>query len=291
MNELLAEAGISSEVFFIKTSRAFIQPELLQNYAVRTSAGDESDKPVDPIIACNDELFKLGLECRSKYQKLVEKAKITVPDLFLKESDPSMPYDVFKKEWDEYNNQLNKLISYGLIDKESAGLDLSHLNEAEYRDKMLSKGTFLSIYVTQYKETLAPFNELWKKMYTFKNILDERNRDAGKSIKYTPNGISYFNGAKQIKLDNLSSGEKNDFIMFFDLIFRTRQGTIVLIDEPEISLHINWQERFIDNIERALLDKHCQVIISTHSPDIISVHDDLLAEININNRLKETDEK
>ena len=75
--------------------------------------------------------------------------------------------------------------------------------------------------------------------------------------------------------------------MFFDLVFRTRQGTIVLIDEPEISLHINWQERFIDNVARALSNKKCQIIISTHSPDIISTHDDLLAEIKIHNGLKD----
>ena len=69
--------------------------------------------------------------------------------------------------------------------------------------------------------------------------------------------------------------------MFFDMIFRTGEGSIILIDEPEISLHINWQEKYIDNIEKALADKKCQVIISTHSPDIISSHDDYIVELKL----------
>ena len=288
INELLREAGISSEVFFIKTSRAFLQPELMEDYNSRRSGfDDEAEKPANPITACNDELFKLIVNCRNEYQKLVEKAKIEVPDIFLNTTDPFMSYSEFKKEWNDYNEQLNKLIEFGLIDKANAGLDLSKLSEEEYFDKMRSKGLFLSVYVSQYKETLEPFKELWDKMSIFKSIIDERNRDTGKRIQYTSNGIEYFNGSEPVKLEYLSSGEKNDFIMFFDLVFRTRQGTIVLIDEPEISLHINWQERFIDNVARALSNKKCQIIISTHSPDIISTHDDLLAEIKIHNGLKD----
>ena len=90
----------------------------------------------------------------------------------------------------------------------------------------------------------------------------------------------YYNGNQEIGLESLSSGEKNDFIMFFDLIFRTGDGTVVLIDEPEISLHILWQEKYIDNVVKALSGKSCQIIVATHSPSIVGNHYDYVATSN-----------
>ena len=90
-----------------------------------------------------------------------------------------------------------------------------------------------------------------------------------------------------VPFQDYTAGEKNDFIMFFDLIFRAKNDSIILIDEPEISLHINWQEKFIDNLLLALSGKKCQIIISTHSPDIIFNHDECICSIKTNEESEE----
>ena len=46
----------------------------------------------------------------------------------------------------------------------------------------------------------------------------------------------------------------------------------VLIDEPEISLHIEWQQGFIDDLFRILELKNLNFIIATHSPYIVDAH-------------------
>lgn len=83
----------------------------------------------------------------------------------------------------------------------------------------------------------------------------------------------------QVKYEALSSGERNDFIMFFDLVFRTENHSLILIDEPEISLHVSWQETYIDDVLKALKGKDCQIIISTHSPDLVSCHNDAVINL------------
>lgn len=78
-----------------------------------------------------------------------------------------------------------------------------------------------------------------------------------------------------IDLDCLSSGEKNDFVMFYQLIFNTQEFGIVLIDEPEISLHIEWQEEYLDFLQKICSMNSLQAIVATHSPNIINGHFDL----------------
>ena len=68
----------------------------------------------------------------------------------------------------------------------------------------------------------------------------------------------------------LDSGEKQIIIMIAHLIFEEDQkpSGVFIIDEPELSLHIAWQEIFIDAITEA--SPKTQFILATHSPSIIS---------------------
>ena len=60
--------------------------------------------------------------------------------------------------------------------------------------------------------------------------------------------------------------------MLYRFIFGISNGSILLIDEPEISLHVSWQLDFLNDIEEILREKNMQVIIATHSPQIINEH-------------------
>jgi len=80
-----------------------------------------------------------------------------------------------------------------------------------------------------------------------------------------------------LPFDCLSSGEKNIAIVLYDFIFKTKEGTITLIDEPEISLHISWQQQFCEVITELIKDKKdVQIIIASHSPFISSGHSEYL---------------
>lgn len=72
-----------------------------------------------------------------------------------------------------------------------------------------------------------------------------------------------------VPLTALSSGEQHEIILMFDLLFNVQSGSIVMIDEPEISLHIGWQKKFIADVLRISALVGFQFVVATHSPQII----------------------
>lgn len=66
----------------------------------------------------------------------------------------------------------------------------------------------------------------------------------------------------------LSSGEQQILILFAYLTFNSQDGRIFIIDEPELSLHIKWQEDFLEYLER-ITPKSVQLILATHSPILV----------------------
>ena len=78
----------------------------------------------------------------------------------------------------------------------------------------------------------------------------------------------------KIDLQQLSSGEKQIITFFAYLIFglqKTNQS-LFIVDEPELSLHLQWQLQFVDTIQG--LNPDIQLIFATHSPEIIGRHRD-----------------
>ena len=73
-------------------------------------------------------------------------------------------------------------------------------------------------------------------------------------------------GNEIIHLYKLSSGEKQLLIILLRVFLMDEQPYILLMDEPEISLHIEWQYRLFEEIQK--LNPYCQIITSTHSPSL-----------------------
>ena len=78
---------------------------------------------------------------------------------------------------------------------------------------------------------------------------------------------------------DLSSGEQHELVLFYELLFKVAPGSLVLIDEPEISLHVVWQEHFLKDVQDVTRLSDIDVIVATHSPDVIDGHRDLLVEL------------
>jgi predicted ATPase len=75
---------------------------------------------------------------------------------------------------------------------------------------------------------------------------------------------------RDIRLSNLSSGEKQMLIILGEALLQRSSATIYIADEPELSLHISWQESLIDNVRS--LNPNAQIVFATHSPDIVSTY-------------------
>lgn len=71
----------------------------------------------------------------------------------------------------------------------------------------------------------------------------------------------------EIPISQLSSGEKQLIILLTEALLQKGKQTLFIADEPELSLHIEWQRKVISSIRK--LNPNSQIIVATHSPEIV----------------------
>src|SRR5690606_1495381 len=66
---------------------------------------------------------------------------------------------------------------------------------------------------------------------------------------------------QKIPVTKLSSGEQNELVLFYELLFKSSPSSFILIDEPEVSLHISWQNCFIEDLKEIAELNNLEVLI------------------------------
>jgi len=164
------------------------------------------------------------------------------------------------------------LHSVGLLEQNTDFLD------DESTDKFMIP--VLMVYIDDSKQKLQKFDNLAQKLQCFLGIINNRFLYKVMSIDKQQGFIftSSITG-KQIPTTGLSSGEQHELVLFYELLFKTQENSLILIDEPEISLHISWLNQFIEDLKEVIKWGKMDILIATHSPDIISNHWDLTVEL------------
>ena len=108
---------------------------------------------------------------------------------------------------------------------------------------------------------------LSQKKKRFQDMIDELFADTGKHIIRTENEIRFTQIGEVLLPYQLSSGEKQLLIILLTVLVEDDQPYVLFMDEPEVSLHIEWQKRLIDLVLE--LNPNVQVIMTTHSPAVI----------------------
>ena len=101
----------------------------------------------------------------------------------------------------------------------------------------------------------------------FQNIIDNLFSDTGKKIVRTENEIRFAQIGEMLTPYQLSSGEKQMLAILLTVLVEDNRNYVLFMDEPEVSLHVEWQERLIDLILE--LNPNVQIILTTHSPAVI----------------------
>jgi len=79
--------------------------------------------------------------------------------------------------------------------------------------------------------------------------------------------------------DILSSGEKHVVVLLYELLFNVTPDSLIMIDEPELSLHVVWQQEFLVHLAEIIGFAGFDVLVATHSPQIIHDRWDLAVEL------------
>lgn len=171
--------------------------------------------------------------------------------------------------------KIQKLVQAGLIDKQdSIALPQKAFEDTERR--------VLWLYLEDVNNKLEVFDDLQKKIETLLEVINAKfktkeftvNREDGFSIHAKDNP------SNALLPTQLSSGEQHQIVLFYELIFKASENSFFLIDEPEISLHVDWQRMFLEDIHKIAELGDRQFLIATHSPQIIGNYRKLAVALN-----------
>ena len=181
----------------------------------------------------------------------------------------------FKLRFDQVKSIQNELNKFGLYE----------VREDTHSSYKSENAKALSVYIADAEEKLAVFAELLRKLKVFTTILNERRFSFKRIIISREEGFTFKTTQdKPLALNDLSSGEQQEVVLLYELLFKVKPGTLVLIDEPELSLHVVWQMQFLDDLLDIIKLQKINVIVATHSPQIINNHWDLTVDLEENFR-------
>ena len=101
----------------------------------------------------------------------------------------------------------------------------------------------------------------------FQDLVDELFSDTGKKIIRKSNEILFEQDGDTLYPYQLSSGEKQMLVILLTVLVQDNRRGVLFMDEPEVSLHVEWQQRLISLIRA--LNPNVQIVLTTHSPAMI----------------------
>jgi predicted ATP-dependent endonuclease of OLD family len=143
---------------------------------------------------------------------------------------------------------------------------------------MLNQHNFdrASTMLDLFEENETKTKEVQLEITKFTNAVNKFIGDSGKIIIFDDDtGTPYFKShasSENLRLSQLSSGEAQVIVLLSYFAFLAKGGIPIVIDEPELSLHVQWQKYFVDAVKE-VMPEECQTIMATHSPEICGAED------------------
>ncbi len=171
--------------------------------------------------------------------------------------------ETLREDLETIEQKRSELKDVGLLAREDSRLEIPDLSLV---DK--SQRDVLAVYARDAKEKLAVFDDLYEKTSAFKRIVN--SRFSHKQVTVSEKGLHVNkDDGTNLDLEKLSSGEQHELVMLYELLFCASSNSLILIDEPEISLHVAWQEQWIKDLEETARLSDFRAIVATHSPEIV----------------------
>ena len=109
--------------------------------------------------------------------------------------------------------------------------------------------------------------EISRPKKVFQEMVDRLFAETGKALVRDSNEIRFTQTGETLTPYQLSSGEKQMLAILLTVLVEDNQHYVLFMDEPEVSLHVEWQQKLIDLIVE--LNQNVQIVLTTHSPAVI----------------------
>ena len=274
IDEMPKEIGTLLEtvnILFVETQRLFTTRR--DEEPVRRRRGEASVQKITVEQYSEDMISRIQRDQRES-GVLGSSLDSTFPQRLLeaKSSQIDTEEDI-RKEYADQSEYRDRLMKSGLIAAETlVSLPSEDLEDNEQK--------VLSIYLSDVRKKLEVFDKLLRRVELFKDIVNSRfsykefkvDRDKGFVFESAHNDST-------VPPRSLSSGEQHEIVLTYQLLFRASPGSLIFIDEPELSLHVTWQRKFLEDIARISELADLDFLVATHSPSIIHNRRDLMVEL------------
>jgi hypothetical protein len=252
----------------------FIQTQRLIQFSKPSRSDANSSSKQDEILRQTDHLASLLQTTYASYAATSQDLDRSFPNRLMTRSENPTKYDLdsLRKELAAIEDKRKALTEAGIL------VDTAEPLVAPKDEFIENVADALDIYVEDSKKKLSTFDDIFEKVAVFRDLMAKKLHPKKLTIS-RERGAQVRRGEEVIGLEKLSSGEQHEFIMLFRLIFETPKNSLVLIDEPEISLHVSWQLEFMSDLARIQSANAFQCIIATHSPQIIQGADDITFDL------------
>ncbi|NEZ57115.1 AAA family ATPase [Adonisia turfae] len=262
-----------------------IESQRLLNLVANSSSRKYRGQPsmLSTASAYSDELAKLMQEKFNEYGTTSQSLDRTFPLRVVKQQPSAdVTDDQLRQQLNELESTRSRLIEVGLLDKEED-------SEFQIQPQDIDESTknALSVYVEDVEKKLNVFAETARKIDLLRRIINNKFEYSYKEINFSKDEGFVFttrynplsSDPKKLLPTDLSSGEQHELVLLYELLFKVKPNSLVLIDEPELSLHVGWQIQFLKDLEEITQIADLDVLMATHSPDIIQDRWDLTIEL------------
>ncbi|MFA4824967.1 MAG: AAA family ATPase [Methanoregula sp.] len=280
-NRNLAEFQYTIENFLFRLSKD-IRPLLIESQRLqvfsRNRLRSNNDIVIRGVNICAEELKSQMAAAEKDYNMASKERDQTFMNILMKGilSNGAVS-NTIKEDFEDLRSLQEHLAEFGLYKLEKDITSHYSINDIDSKpDARIA----LDLYIKHTREKLDLYKSLDSKMKNFQQIISDLFVE--KKIFFSPEKGFWFIDTQtniEISPEKLSSGEQHIVILFFKFLFEVPENALVLIDEPEISLHIGWQRKFVVILSEIVKVNPMDIIISTHAPAIISDRDDLMVKV------------
>jgi ABC-type transport system involved in cytochrome c biogenesis ATPase subunit len=168
-------------------------------------------------------------------------------------------------------NRRATLTQAGLLEREPESFDLaSYLSDQNLVD------TVLPVYAADAEQKLRVFDDIAPKIELLTSIVNahfkfkEMSISKERGFEFMTKYPGQSSKPRRLRVNDLSSGEQHLLVLLYELLFTVKPNSLIMIDEPEISLHVAWQLEFLNDIQKITSLTGIDVLLATHAPGIIN---------------------
>lgn len=267
----------STPVRFIGTER-LTHPSSFEAPTRRGRRSYYRNLPERTVRKYSDILGQMIQQKLTEYATLSQSLDRTFPARLVEEpNNPTLTLEELRRKLQEVEEKRSRIVAAGLLVEEREGLSVPIINALDE-----SRQIVLSVYASDALEKLSVFDELYARVNSLKRIANTRFLNKQVSVSSAGLKVTALNGS-DLELEMLSSGEQHELVLLYDLLFGVAKNSLIMIDEPELSLHVEWQEQVLFDLQEMAKLSDFHVLLATHSPQIIGDNWDLTVDLNNRN--------